>query len=83
MSQFCDIKGCPSCHWHNIQIIGIIIFIELTAYDVKKIRTYSETVGAGDPEKFTQVVTMSALNLYLDFINIFLKLLSLFGKRRN
>lgn len=64
-------------------IIGIITFIGLTAYDVQKIRDYSETIGAGDPEKFTQVVTIGALNLYLDFINIFLKLLSLFGKRRD
>lgn len=64
-------------------IIGIIIFIGLTAYDVQKIRDYSETIGAGDPEKFTQVVTIGALNLYLDFINIFLKLLSIMGKRRN
>lgn len=63
-------------------IVGILIFIGLTAYDVQKIKAFSIEIGAGDPEKFTQVVVMGALNLYLDFINIFLKLLSLFGKRR-
>ena len=63
-------------------IVGIIIFIGLTAYDIQKIKAFSIEIGAGDSEKFTQVVVMGALNLYLDFINIFLKLLSLFGKRR-
>lgn len=64
-------------------IIGIIIFIGLTAYDVQKIKAFSESVGTGNQEQITQVATMGALSLYLDFINIFLKLLSLFGKRRD
>ena len=66
-----------------ITIIGLAIFIGLTAYDVQKIKGYSEMVGLSDNELQTQVVVMGALTLYLDFINIFIKLLRLMGKRRN
>lgn len=63
-------------------VVGIVLFIGVTAYDVQKIKEISTVVGDGDEEKMTQVVTMGALSLYLDFINIFLKLLALSGKRR-
>ena len=66
-----------------VSVIGILIFIGLTAYDVQKIKAISEEVGTGDQDKFTQIVTMGALTLYLDLINIFLKLLRLLGKRKN
>ena len=66
-----------------ISIVGIIIFVGLTAYDVRKIEEYSQTADENDPESINKVVTIGALNLYLDFINIFLKLLRLMGRRRN
>lgn len=66
-----------------VTIIGIIIFIGLTAYDTQKIKAYSEQVELNTNEEVDKVVIYGALSLYLDFINLFLKLLRLFGKRRN
>ena len=65
-----------------ISVIGILLFIGITAYDVQKIKALYTLVDGSDEERMTQVVTIGALNLYLDFINIFLKILSLTGKRR-
>lgn len=65
-----------------ISVIGILLFIGITAYDVQKIKDIYALVDDNDEEKMTQVVTVGALNLYLDFINIFLKILNLTGKRR-
>lgn len=60
--------------------LGLTIFIGLTAYDTQKIKQFS----ADNNGYSTNVLAMfGALILYLDFINIFLKLLALFGKRRN
>ena len=66
-----------------ISIVGIIIFVGLTAYDVQKIKGYANAFSLADEESMTKVVTMGALSLYLDFINIFIKLLRLMGKRKN
>lgn len=66
-----------------ISVIGIVIFVGLTAYDVQKIKTYSENVDGDNQEVIQKLVVMGALSLYLDFINIFLKLLSIMGKRRD
>lgn len=63
-----------------INIIGVIIFVGLTAYDTQKIKKLAASnLGFS-------VVTIGmwgALELYLDFINLFLKLLSLLGRNRN
>ena len=59
-----------------IAIIGVIVFLGLTAYDSQKIRQLSD---AG--ETATGLVILGALILYLDFINLFLFLLRLFGSR--
>ena len=64
-----------------ITIIGIVIFIGLTAYDVNKIRGFANAY-AGEGDFMEKLVIHSALALYLDFINIFLKILSFFGKRK-
>ena len=66
-----------------VTIVGLIIFIGLTAYDVNKIRNYSQEIGLSSNEQVSKVVIFGALTLYLDFINLFLKLLSLFGKKRD
>ena len=68
-----------------ISIIGVMIFTGLTAYDVQKLKRIGEgleysDVSAADTKKMS---ILGALNLYLDFINIFLFLLRLFGGRRN
>lgn len=68
-----------------ISIIGVMVFTGLTAYDVQKLKRIGEgleysDVSAADTKKMS---ILGALNLYLDFINIFLFLLRLFGGRRN
>lgn len=62
-----------------ISIVGVLIFVGLTAYDTQKIKEgYSESYGA---EVLAKGAIMGALNLYLDFINLFLMMLRLFGNR--
>lgn len=57
----------------------LLIFFGLTIYDMNKIKTMQE-MGFCDDEK---LYVYGAMELYLDFINIFLRILSLFGKRKN
>ena len=62
-----------------ISVIGVLIFVGLTAYDTQSIKQmYSEVDGADVAGK---KAIMGALRLYLDFINLFLLLLRLFGNR--
>lgn len=62
-----------------ISIIGVVIFTALTAYDAQRISSGALVVQTGSVEK---AAVMGALSLYLDFINLFLMLLRLFGNRR-
>jgi len=65
-----------------ISIIGVLIFAGLTAYDTQKIKnTYLQHAHMGDSEWMGKAAIMGALNLYLDFINMFMFLLHLFGSR--
>ena len=64
-----------------LSIIGVIIFTGLTAYDTQKIRKQNIIGNEGTPEDLKESV-MGALVLYLDFINLFLSLLKLLGKRK-
>ena len=57
----------------------LAIFFGLTVYDMNKIKRMGEE-GFCESEK---LYVYGAMELYLDFINIFLRVLSLFGKRRN
>lgn len=61
-----------------ISIVGVVIFTALTAYDVQRIQNGDLAVFTGSMEK---AAVLGALHLYLDFINIFLFLLRLFGNR--
>lgn len=65
-----------------ITIIGILIFIGLVAYDTQKLKRMALTVSE-DGGAAQKVSIIGALSLYLDFINLFLLLLRLFGKRRD
>ncbi len=60
-------------------ILGVIIFTGLTAWDVQKIKNMAAEDDGSTP--FKKMSIMGALTLYLDFINIFLYLLRLFGKK--
>lgn len=62
-----------------ISIIGVVIFTALTAYDTQRISSGALVAQTGSVEK---AAVMGALSLYLDFINLFLFLLRLFGNRR-
>lgn len=62
-----------------ISIASVIIFTGLTAYDVQKIKELAQYSDGS--EGFKKMGVMGALRLYLDFINLFLSLLRLFGKR--
>lgn len=64
-----------------IDIAGILIFTGLTAYDMQRIKTMGENSVAGE-ESTKKMMLMGALTLYLDFINMFLFLLRLFGSRK-
>lgn len=68
-----------------ISILGVMIFTGLTAYDVQKLKRIGEGIaseGAGMVAGTKKLAILGALTLYLDFINIFLFLLRLFGDRR-
>ncbi len=62
-------------------IVGIIVFAGLTAYDTQKIKAMS-VAGDEDSEVGRKKAIFGALRLYLDFINLFLSLLRLTGRRR-
>lgn len=62
--------------------VGVIIFLAYTAYDTQKIKAFYYGFQ-GDEAMLQKACILSALELYLDFINLFLYLLRLFGKRKN
>ncbi len=65
-----------------ISVLGVLIFAGLTAYDTQKIKnTYIAHAAHGDQEWLGKAAIMGALNLYLDFINMFMFLLQLLGNR--
>jgi uncharacterized protein len=63
-----------------ISILGVLIFVGLTAYDTQKIKNMYAASDTG--EVMGKKAVMGALTLYLDFINLFIMLLRLFGQRR-
>ena len=65
-----------------ISIVSIIIFLGLTAYDMQKIKAIYNYYGPNE-EELSKASIYGALDLYLDFVNIFLKLLHLFGKEKD
>ncbi len=66
-----------------VSVIGVLIFAGLTAYDTQSIKnTYVQHAAGGDQEWLGKAAIMGALNLYLDFINMFMFLLQFMGDRR-
>lgn len=63
-----------------ISIIGVGVFIGLTAYDTQKLRAM--VLDAANDVTISKMAIFGALQLYLDFLNLFLMLLRLFGERR-
>jgi uncharacterized protein len=63
-----------------ISVIGVLVFVGLTAHDTQMIREWY--VEGDDAGQMTKKAVYGALNLYLDFINLMMMLLRLFGERR-
>lgn len=61
--------------------IGVVVFLALTAYDTQRMKNFYYAYE-GDPEMQKKVSIYSALELYLDFLNMFLYLLRLLGKSK-
>ena len=64
-----------------ISVLSVIIFTGLTAYDTQKIKSVYYQF-AGSAEAVSKAATLGALSLYMDFINMFLAILRLFGDRK-
>ena len=67
-----------------ISYVGVLVFVGLTAYDTQKIKHLATAHAAGMIEEETakKYAILGALELYLDFVNLFLYLLRIFGNRR-
>jgi len=70
----------PALYWITTYV-GVFVFVGLTAYDTQKIRQMGATLTEGTEQERKGAVR-GALALYLDFINLFLMLLRIFGRRR-
>lgn len=66
-----------------ISYVGVLIFVGLTAHDTQKIKQMLVMADDRMDEGVQKVALLGALNLYLDFINLFLFLLRIFGGNRN
>lgn len=71
----------PMVYW-VVTYAGILVFVGLTAYDTNKLKEMARA-GFADEETEGKSAVMGALALYLDFINLFLMLLRIFGSRRD
>ena len=66
-----------------ISLVGVAVFIGLTAWDTQVIKGWSARAAGEDESFFLRLSIMGALKLYLDFINLFLFMLRFFGRRRD
>jgi len=64
-----------------ISYVGVAVFVGLTAYDVQKLKRIGAGIEYGDASA-KKMALMGGLTLYLDFVNLFLMLLRVFGRRR-
>ncbi|MBA4358071.1 MAG: hypothetical protein C0405_10145, partial [Desulfovibrio sp.] len=66
-----------------ISVIGVLVFTGLTAYDTQKLKYMGEAMPLGDGTAIRRGTILGALTLYLDFLNLFLMMLRLFGSSRD
>lgn len=78
VSMFLHISGLNLL----INVAGVLIFVALTAYDTQKIK-YMYLAGAEGSQENHKAAIIGALELYLDFLNLFLFLLQLFARERD
>lgn len=68
---------------YYLSFFGVVLFSLLTAYDVQKLKLLSSTISVHDDEQIVNKIALrGALTLYLDFLNLFIKLLKVMGKKR-
>jgi len=67
----------------GISVIGVIVFTGLAAYDTQKLKYMGEVMPQDDGTAVRRGTILGALTLYLDFLNLFLMLLRLFGSSRD
>ena len=72
----------PAIYWIS-SYAGVIIFTGLTAWDTQKIKQMFLTYGYDVNEQTQKLALLGSLTLYLDFINLFLYLLRIFGSRND
>jgi hypothetical protein len=66
-----------------VSYVGVLVFVGLTAWDTQKIKTMAMSQPDGiEAGVIRKGAIIGALSLYLDFINLFLMLLRIFGNRR-
>lgn len=65
-----------------VSCLGVVIFAGLTAWDTQKLEAFGRQAPINDAVAIRRGTILGALTLYLDFINLFLMLLRLFGNRR-
>ncbi|MGC9259514.1 MAG: Bax inhibitor-1/YccA family protein [Phycisphaerae bacterium] len=65
-----------------INVVGVLVFVVLTAYDVQKAK-FMYLVGPDGSQAHQKAAVSAAFNLYLDFINMFIFLLMMFGRQRD
>lgn len=62
--------------------VGVLLFLAITAWDVQRLRAmYLQSYS--DSELSAKIVIYAAFQLYLDFVNLFIRILQIFGRRRN
>jgi uncharacterized protein len=66
-----------------ISCVGVLVFLGLTAYDTQKLKVMGQMAPADDATAIRRGTILGALTLYLDFINLFLMMLRLFGSNRD
>lgn len=66
-----------------LNYLGVFVFVGLTAYDAQKIKMMLQAHGTSVNESTMKIALLGSLSLYLDFINLFLYLLRIFGARRD
>jgi len=72
----------PALDW-ALSYIGVLIFVVLAAYDAQKIQRIGLSAAAGGEAALSRHAILGALALYLDFINLFLFMLRIFGRSRD
>ena len=74
--------GSSTLYW-IISYVGVLLFVGLTAYDTQKIKNMLTEYGIEDSEMTRKLALLGSLTLYLDFINLFIYLLRIFGRNND